>query len=267
MAALRSVLVLAPLVFGACDLPPEHPAADGPRVIASDPADGDQGVDRAVVARVFFDRQLLPRDVHRGTVAIRSGERDAYLSPRFDPVDRALVIVNLGEALDPSVVWRVRVEGLRDLDRHAMQEPWEIAFRTGDAIVGEELEPPPTFADVEPILRARCAECHGGEAPVLGLDLSSADGVRRTAIGVPAEQARVGVQGERPWHGTSTLTGLARIDVIGGVGRPAYSYLVYKLLGDEHAAGDRMPPSPSPPLPAAELRVLSRWILAGAPTG
>lgn len=266
MTRLRWVVAL--LVLGACDLPPEAPAADGPRVVASDPQSGDQGVDRAVVARVFFDRQLLPRDVHRGTVAVSSGGREAYLSPRFDPIDRVLLVVNAGEALDPNVVWRVSVEGVRDLDRHAMAEPWEIAFRTGADAVGEEPLPAVSFAEVEPIFRERCAGggCHGAEAPALGLDLSSAEGVRRTAIGVPADQTRVGVMEDRAWHGSSTFAGLARIDVVGGVGRPAWSYLVYKLLGDPHAEGDRMPPSGEAPLTAAELRLLSRWILGGAPT-
>lgn len=267
MRTRRSIVVIAALALG-CDLPPEPPLADGPRVVASDPQAGDQEVDRAVTLRVFFDRPLLPRDVHRGTVSVRSGERSAYLAARFDPIDRVIVIENLGEPLDPSVVWRVRVEGVRDLDRRAMREPWEIAFRTGDDATGEPEPPPPRFADVSPILSERCAErgCHGGDAPALGLDLSSPEGVRRTAIGVPAEQARVGVQDDRAWHGSSTLSGLARVDVAGGVGRPAFSYLVYKLLGDPHALGDRMPPSDRGPLADAELRLLARWILVGAPT-
>lgn len=267
MRAPRSTVVLAALALG-CDIPPELPAADGPRVVASDPQAGDQGVDRAVTIRVFVDRPLLPRDVHRGTVSVRSGERSAYVAPYFDPIDGAIVIANLGEPLDPSVVWRARVEGVRDLDRHAMAEPWEAAFRTGEQADGEVPPPPPRFADVAPILSGRCAErgCHGGDAPALGLDLSSAEAARRTAIGVPAEQARTGAQGDRAWHGSSTLTGLARVDVVGGVGRPAFSYLVYKVIGDPHTIGDRMPPSDRAPLDAAELRLLSRWILAGAPT-
>ena len=85
-----------------------------------------------------------------------------------------------------------------------------------------------------------------------------------TAIGVVARQTRVGTQADQVWHGAPTLDGLAIIDVIGGVGRPARSYLVYKVLGDPHAAGDRMPSDA--PLSSDELASLSLWIRNGAPT-
>lgn len=233
-------------------------------VIASDPGNGAQGVDRAARLRVFFDRLLLPLDVHRGHVLLRSGELSVFVELRYDPIERA-VIVESESALDPDVVWRLRVEGLRDLDRREM-EPWEIAFRTGSEAIGEDPEAV-SFADVAPIFEARCAsaECHAGPSAVLGLDLSSAEGVRSTAVGVAAQQARVGVS-DRPWLGTSTLAGLARVEVVAGVGRPGDSYLVYKVLGDPHVWGARMPPEPEPPLGAEELDLLGRWIQAGAPT-
>ncbi len=250
----------------ACDLPPEWSGPErGPRVIASDPAAGQADVDRAVVVRVTFDRPILPGDVHRGNVSVRSGSRAASSRPRFDPIDRVLLVEGL--TLDPDVTWRIRVEDVRDLDGDPLPEPWEAAFTTGAASVGELPPSAPTFAEVAPVLAERCARqgCHAPPDPALGLDLSSPEGVRETAVGASAVQTRTGAMtGDRTWYVTSSLSGLARIDVVAGVGRPAHSYLVYKLLGDPHIWGDPMPPDA--PLAPEELHLLSRWILAGAPT-
>ena len=49
-----------------------------------------------------------------------------------------------------------------------------------------------------------------------------------------------------------------------GQGRPEYSYLVYKLLGDGPVVGARMPPD-GPSLSAEEIARVSDWIAAGAP--
>jgi hypothetical protein len=254
------------MVGGGCDLPPEPRALEGPRVLSSDPEDGAQGVDRAKSVRVRFDRALAPEDVHRGNVALVSGARSAFLAPRFDPVDHALLLDIAGEPLDPNVLWRVELGELRDLELAPM-EPVTLSFRTGDQAVGDPPLAAPSFADVAPIFE-RCASagCHAGPDAVLGLDLSSAEAIRRTAVGIAAEQVRVGVEGERPWDGADGLFGLARIDVAADRGNPAQSYLLYKVLGDPHIAGARMPPAPAAPLSEGELRALADWILVGAPS-
>jgi hypothetical protein len=247
-------------------VPPDREAASGPRVVASDPYDGERGVDRAITPRVYFDRLVLPGDVHRANLSLESGGRAAFLAPRFDPVERAIVIDNAGVELDPDVRYQMYVSGVRDLSLHVML-PFLLTFTTGDEAIGEPPRAPPRFADVEPIFM-RCADagCHRAPDPVLGLDLSSAQGVRTTAIGIVAEMARVGVQDERPWHGAGGLAGLARIDVAAGMGRPAQSFLLYKVLGDPEVPGMRMPPPPAEPLTDDELHTLSEWILEGAPT-
>ena len=251
-----------------CDLPLEVDSPGGPVVLDSDPGEGEVDVDRGVVFRAWLDRAVYPRDVHRGHVSVQSGSRGVFLAPSFDPIDRVLVLRNAGVPLDPAVVYRLRVDGIRDLDGNTMAAPFEIAFRTGELAGTEPTPAPVDYARVAPILEG-CAAlgCHSADAPALGLDLSSPEGIRTTAIGVVAEQTRVGTQGERPWHGAASLDGLALIDVVGGVGRPARSYLLYKVLGESHTGGDRMPPEPDPPLDPAALRTLSDWILAGAPTG
>src|SRR5690606_10566855 len=115
-----------------------------------DPGEGEEEVDRAAIFRVFFDRPILPADVHRGNVTLQSGAVRAYLGPRFDPVDRVLVVENLGAPLDPSVVWRLSLENIRDFERRPM-EPWTTQFRIGEDATGETRPPAPTFADVSSI--------------------------------------------------------------------------------------------------------------------
>ena len=255
---MRRAAALALLLsVAACDLPPDPETGSGPVVLATDPADAELGVDRASGFRVFFDSLVSPRDVHRGHVRVQSGSRSVYLSPWFEPVERVLHADLLGAPLDPTVRYRLWVEGFRSLEGVPMAERYEITFETGTTTDGSEQPPPPGFEHVRPIL-AGCASdgCHGAARPAVGLDLSSGEAIRRTAIGVVAEQSRVGTQMEVPWHGAPTLDGLAIIDVIGGAGRPSRSYLIYELLGDSHA-GD---------LPADELLALSLWIRGGAPT-
>lgn len=257
--------VAALLCCGACDLPPEAEGG-GPVVLGSDPSDGDVGVARGRDLRVFFDRPIHPRDVHRGRIAVRSGGLAEFLSAWFEPVDSVLHVENLSRPLDPDTVYRLIVTDVRDLDRVAMEEAYVAVFHTSEEIGAPDPVPLAGWSDVAPIFAARCAGCHGGAEPILGLDLSGPEQIERTAVGVPAEQSRVGVQEEDAWPGASTLVGLDRIDVSGGLGRPGRSYLVYKLLGDPHAAGQPMPPPGEPPLTPAERRTISLWIRAGAPT-
>lgn len=263
MNRLRFALVA--LTLCACDIPIERDRGPGPTVLGTDPADGDVGVDRAAPFRVFFDRQIYPRDVHRGRIRVQSGTRSAFLSPWFDPVERVLWADNLGGALEPTTRYRLWVEGIRDLELTPMAGRHRITFETGPDADGGAVPESVGFDRVQPIF-AGCARdtCHGEARPALGLDLSSGEAIARTAIGVAAEQTRVGTQGEGPYHGAATLDGLAIVDVVGGVGRPSRSYLMYKVLGDPHAAGDVMPPAGS--LSSADLSALSLWIHAGAPT-
>jgi hypothetical protein len=98
---------------------------------------------------------------------------------------------------------------------------------------------------------------------MVGLDLSSRAGIERTAIGVRASKL-AGTTGDEGARGALQLAGMNIIDVVAGRGSPATSYLVYKVLGDPHVLGERMPEG-RPPLSEAELRMLSTWIAQGAP--
>lgn len=93
-----------------------------------------------------------------------------------------------------------------------------------------------TYADLEPILQARCALCHGGTAPTLGLSLESVDGL---------------------------LAGSDRGPVV-VPGDPESSELVRRLRG---TAQPRMPLTGPPYLSDVEIDLFVDWIAAGAAPG
>jgi len=230
------------------------------QALGSIPADGATDVPRRLELRVLFDRPLAPRTVSRAIVSLRSGPQQRFLSVSYDPVDRAIVARDFANVpLEPRVEHELRVEGVRDLN--GLEAPPFLArFTTGDALDELPMLGTTGWAEVAPILRARCADdegCHGGASPALGLDLASAEGVRATAIGVPSVAASSGGLGDRG------LTGLPRIDVIAGVGRPDTSRLVYEILRDPRV-GEPMPPDDA--LTTDEVRAIADWILGGART-
>ena len=97
-------------------------------------------------------------------------------------------------------------------------------------------QPDATYADLEPILQARCTMCHGGAAPSLGLRLDTVDGL---------------------------LAGSARGPVV-VPGDPEGSELIRRLRG---TASPRMPLTGPPYLSDAEIDLFARWIAAGAAPG
>jgi hypothetical protein len=219
--------------------------------------------------RVHLDTFLLPQTVHRGTVQVLSGRLAEFLSIRFDPLDREIVAVPFRDApLYPRVAYRLRVEGVVDFEGRPLAEPFEVAFETGGDLGETPQAPSASWDDVGPLLAARCSGegCHGPSSPAVGLDLSSATGARATAIGVAATETRSGSTGLEGARGGFALSGLPIIDVVGEGGRPATSYLVYKILGAEAVFGERMPPPGHQPLTYGEIRLISDWIVSGAPT-
>jgi hypothetical protein len=99
----------------------------------------------------------------------------------------------------------------------------------------------------------------------MALDLSSPEAIVRSTSRVVARQ--------RPAVGASVNTSsdpawgsLMRVDpgTLDGFGRPEYSYLIYKVLGDGPIVGERMPPTGGS-LAIDEISTLADWIAAGAP--
>lgn len=258
--ALVPWLLLALNVAG-CHPAPPRPGDGGAVVIATDPVDGAAAVSRMLAIRVYYDRPLSPRALVGGAVLLRSGDRAISIRVAVDPAAQSLE-ARPETMLDPEIDYRLEVAGLEDLDGF-MGEPTVVHFSTGlDATPAPEDRA--SWRDVEEIfapsdpLTPGCRDCHGGAAPLMGLDLSSAAGVRSTAIGVPAREVAASGEAGAMAQG---LVGLPRIEP----GRPDRSYLVYKILGDPHILGARMPFERAP-LDPEDIATMVRWIRAGAPT-
>lgn len=202
-----------------------------------------------------YERRLAPWTVHRGTVRVGSGGASAFLSVGYDPVRLEIVARPFDRPLIANVDYTIFVEGARDLDG-VLVEPFEAQFSTGDELGEPAVWGTTRWADIEPIVMDACADCHDADDPI-GLDLSSPEGWESTAFGVPAIQT-----GGREAFPERGLGGLPRVDLIAGGGRPATSYLVYKLLDDPHVIGARMPPEE--PLSVAEIAAIADWITGGA---
>lgn len=215
---------------------------------------------------VQLDRRVQPRSVHPGTVSLHSGVMRIRSTLRVDPLTLQVWLdVDDAYALAPNAAYELRVEGLVDLDGAMQSDPYSAVFFTGDALGAVPADELGQARLVLAMLRERCgqASCHGGETPVAGLDLSTARGIAETAVGARPSRA-LGTVGEEGAAGTFWLEGLRIIDVASESGDPAASYLIYKVLGDGHVAGERMPLDAAP-LSDSELEQLSAWIRRGAP--
>ncbi|WP_437315577.1 PE-PGRS family protein [Sorangium sp. So ce385] len=104
-----------------------------------------------------------------------------------------------------------------------------------------------TFADVQAILTASCAGCHGNSDHLPGeLDLR-------------ANAAHDGLVS------ADSTTCADRVLVVPGM--PSQSYLINKLRNvDLCNGGKRMPPPPNMALSEANIKKISDWICAGAPS-
>jgi len=175
----------------------------------------------------------------------------------IDVVHPALLVTPI-EPLDPDVDYTMVVHSLFDLEGHSSSDSRPLVFHTSDAITPA---PPVSlgYDDVAPIFES-CVSCHGSHEPALGLDLSSAAAVRRTAIGVAAHDVMPSVSGSLSARVTAALVGLPRIDRQS----PARSYLLYTMVDDVHITGAPMPPS-GELASDADLERLQAWIQAGAP--
>lgn len=246
--------------------PPDYTeGGDTPWRLGAVPEAGSSDVPTLPVVRVQLDRRVFPQAV-AGRAWLQSGESRPTVSVDYDPVTRSLLIAPRFELLT-FTAYSVRVEGLIDLDGVAQPEPFASVFATGGASGEREVPRPPDWPKVAALLQSRCVgnDCHGGDRPALGLDLSSAEAIERTAIGVASRQAIAGASGMRVPRGALTLFGLPIIDRVAERGRMGTSYLLYKVLGDGHVVGAPMPPE-GDPLDDRELALLRDWIQTGADT-
>ena len=216
--------------------------------------------------RVRFDRLLAPSSIDRAQLRVTTGGLQSFGGLRYDVLRRELRFYPNQNDLRPGLEYLLTVDvGLRGWDGSALAAPVIVRFRP---TVREAVPPDPLpslVRDIAPLFLQRCAAsgCHGAASPAMGLDLSSPRAIRATAVGIRARQ-----RGDRslPEALDPRWSTLPRIDpgITAGQGRPEYSYLVYKLLGDGPIWGARMPLG-GDPLSDEEIRFVVDWVTAGAP--
>lgn len=226
-----------------------EPAPDVSReaitVVATEPELYELDVARDAQVSFWFSAPLDPASIGRSAVALTSNEVRQGGEIRYDPVERRLTFTPRGLFRRDLAYDAELASTLRGLRRGEPAEPTTVTFVTGLGEAGREAPEAATFArDVGPVFRRSCASssCHGPPSNAASLDLSDAGAAAASLLGVRSFG----------W------VGWARVDP----GSAAWSYLVYKLLGEETVRGEAMPPGS--PLPIEEIEAVASWIDAGA---
>ncbi|QQR88801.1 MAG: Ig-like domain-containing protein [Myxococcales bacterium] len=257
-----------------CDLAERSVSSDqgGPELLVFSPEAGAQNVVRNPILVADFNQRLHPSSIQSANLRLISGTRPVPLALRWDMVEsRVIASPESAAGLKAGVIYRWVLQNLQNLRGEPQSEQFVLQFRTGSEY-DEELaaSEPVGFAAVMPIFEQKCAikACHdSAERSVLGLDLSSAEGIRTTAIGMPSKQFFRSTAGLGGSAGARTLSDLAILDVLAAQGRAARSYLMYKVLADPVILGEPMPPPElGLELDREELQMLQSWITQGAPT-
>lgn len=262
---------LAAVSAASCNFDPEPPQRPPLRIVSTTPIALDGGVathPSGPALTLRFNRLLAPSTVNGASVLVRSGPVGVFGGVRYDVVRRRVEFVPDARSFRRTLQYEfVATSALRAWDGAPLENPVTLRFVVGAT---EPLAPRPAPSltrDVAPLLAARCATagCHGGASPSMALDLSSPTALVRTALRVASrERPAPGSTAQSP--GDPQWGAMLRIDpgLTPQQGRPEYSYLLYKILGDGPILGARMPPDGAP-LTDDERALIADWIALGAP--
>lgn len=257
MKAARAAISLCVLA-SACDVAPPT-SRDGPRLVATSATAGDRGFAELTLGEpvsLWFDQPLWPRSINRATVTVQTGGISLTPRLRYEPVQHSVRVW-----VDPT---EVRTDLEYELAVRAGITAWDGGVAPAQATFRLRFvsrtpiatRSPSLRDEVAPLLRERCASgsCHGATQPAMGLDLSSAEAIVRTTVGVSSRLwSGSGGGGEFYWSGMSLVER----------GAPGESFLLYKLLGDGPVRGALMPRGAAS-LDGASLQLISDWIADGA---
>lgn len=256
------IAVAIPVLFGCRSAESSRDETDW--VLSTSPADGEVDVSRVFEVRARLDRFVVPDTLNRRVAYVVSGDVRQTLSVSFDVVAREIVMRSQdGVLLEPGVTYRaVIAPGIMDLDGRTLGTEHAWTFRTGEVVIDLPNRPSVTWEQVGPLFARSCASgaCHGSRVPSLGLDLSSEAAALSSMVGVPATQMTV-PRSTGLLHARPGLWGLPRVDVFSGGGRPERSYVMYKILGESHVLGAKMPPpGTAQALSESEAAWVADWI-------
>jgi hypothetical protein len=195
-----------------------------------------------------------PDTVSLGSAVVTSGPYRIPEAYRVDLLTRSVWLTPIS-LLTPDLGYSITVSPVLKSLAGCSVTKAHAEFTTGRGPAGHASPAPPTFADIGPILAARCAaNCHadpdGGclDAPVAGVSLC-ADQARQALVNVPSRQ-------------------VAKLALVSPYSA-ARSYLMRKLIPGGPGGGplpgtfgQREPPDE--PLSDDQLRTISDWIDGGA---
>ncbi len=235
------------------------------RIVGTVPPSGDgslvaEGVPTNRVLRVRFDRFLRGDTAVRQSIVVFGGTPNAdgslpaaaFLAPTYDPVERVVTLRPDGD-LAPSSLYTVRITrpsdepngfGFRAWDGAELDRSYLFQFKTGAARdpleVGEvstrcaacvpsgnRRDPGTRVPSGASRVMGDCGACHRGTDAPMGLDLSSYEGLQRTAFGRPAHET---LTGPSTAHAEESPAILGVSMPIVSPGQPGNSYALYKLL-------------------------------------
>ncbi len=223
---------------------------DGAGLSCTPDSPADCGVPLYADLELRFDRFLLPSTVVRQSVVVSSGNAGVFLQPRYDVIERVVVLsLGGGGTWQPGTRYTVKLLranehadgwGFAAFDGAPLDAdgpvPLEFTFRTRRTFEPRPAPPPtPTWPEIRDVLdRGSCAStnCHRGPQASMGLDLSHPPGIEATAINEVAHETDSELSAAEAWEETSRF-GL-QMPVIDR-GRPSNSYLLYKTLIDPRA--------------------------------
>jgi hypothetical protein len=223
-------------------------------VVGWSPPPGNDGVPTDTTIRVTFSDYPDPDTISVGSMLLTSGFFRVPESYRVDLLTRSVVMTPISQ-LTANLGYAVTVSGSVASLVGCSGKTVHTSFITGPGAMGTTPAPPPTFADIAPILASRCAGgCHAApdgtclDAPAAGLSLCATD-ARGALVDVPSGQ----------------LSGMALVAPFNA----ARSYLIRKIVPATPGGGpipgtfgQREPPDS--PLPDDQIRAISDWIDGGA---
>lgn len=243
--------------------------------------DGSQEEDTSFLVRIPADTSVTFQTLDRRGMALNMAQTWHQLRPGEARYDCGGCHAHSKEPLDFERTAAARPEyAIPDLARSTPLLTYNSG-QPGVRAVASHAVAVEWFRDVEPILEARCASCHGGASPAGGLPLVRStprvnrDGVAwpgayfRLALDAEAELSPAPPNGETRWY-LPQLTRWMRAF------QSRQSLLMWKVWGerlDGRANGDRtddldfLPSSahPVPGMTSEEKLALARWIDLGAP--
>jgi hypothetical protein len=231
--------------MAACTLETSPPVVQPVQVISTQPPAEATNVSRRGMVTFFFDAPLHPGNIVQNAIIVTSGELSQPGFTSYDPSARALIYRPEGR-YRRNLRYRARLaEGLRGLRHREQVEEFSFAFWVGEDDVAGPLPSVGALSEeLATVLTSNCGYggCHGPPTPAAGLDVSHPAALAATAVGQQSWQ----------WWGWDRIA----------PGSAGWSYLVYKIIGEDSVLGDPMPPVGL--LSAAQQERIVQWINGGA---